>query len=62
MRLNDGRVEQMIAAADADESTIVCHSTLDGPNAACRGYFDRRSSMTLRLAVAADAIRFVDLS
>lgn len=60
MRLQPGRVEQMIADADADESTIVCHSTLDtDENAACRGYFDRRSSVTLRLAAAAGVIEFV---
>lgn len=60
MRLAPGRVEQMCTDADADESTIVCHSTLGtDENAACRGYFDRGSSMTLRLAAAAGVIEFV---
>lgn len=61
MRLKPGRVDEMIAAADRDDSVIVCHSTLDGDNAVCRGYYDRRSSATLRLAVAVDRIKFVDL-
>lgn len=56
------RVDGMVEAADHDGSTIVCHSTLhkDGvDNAACRGYFDRMSSGTIRLAVAMDIVEFV---
>lgn len=61
MQLNEGRVDQMIIDADRNETAIVCHSTLSGDQAVCRGYFDRKSSMTLRLAVATDSVRFVEV-
>lgn len=56
------RVDGMVADADRNESTIVCHSTLytDGvDNAACRGYFDLRSSVSLRMADALGVVEFV---
>lgn len=37
---------------------IVCHSILGGDNAVCRGYFERRSSFALCLAVATGNIKY----
>lgn len=51
MKLQPGRVEEMIADATRDESTIVCHSTLDLPlQAACRGFFDQHPTAPLQIA------------
>lgn len=61
MHLMPGRVAQMCAEADEANTAIICHSTLSGDNAVCRGYFDRRSSVTLRVAVAVDAIEWTEL-
>lgn len=59
MQLQPGRVEQMITDADDDNTAIICHSTLPTSfNAVCHGYFERRSSATLRLAELLDMIEF----
>jgi len=50
MHLEPGRVAEMVKEAKAEESAIICHSTLDGDNAVCRGFFDRHSTATLQLA------------
>lgn len=50
MQLENGRVEEMVAAATRDNSAIICHSTLDVDNAVCRGFFDRHATQTLRIA------------
>lgn len=49
MHLRSGRVRQMVDEALANESTIVCHQTLDGDNAACYGFFKRHRNGTLPL-------------
>lgn len=60
MSLQPGRVREMVDQAVADESCIICHSTLDGDNACCRGFFDRHGDrvMTLRLALVCDVIDY----
>lgn len=50
MQLNDGRVDDMVAEATANESAITCHATLDGDNAVCRGFFDLHATQPLQLA------------
>lgn len=60
MHLRAGRVRQMVDEAKANDSAIVCHKTLDGDNAVCRGFFDRYPTIPLRLAVALDVLREVD--
>jgi hypothetical protein len=50
MNLQPGRLTEMITEACQNESTIVCHSTLAGPNAACRGFFDRHKTQSLQIA------------
>jgi hypothetical protein len=50
MQLRPGRVRQMVSEARANESAIICHTTLDGPNAVCRGFFDRFATAPLQIA------------
>lgn len=62
MHLRPGRVDEMVSEAVAAESTIVCHSTLDGDNAACRGFYDRHRTSTLQIAERMGVIEFVDVA
>lgn len=62
MHLDEGRLDGMISGADANGSCIPCHHHLhQGADIepVCRGYYDRHSSMTLRLAEAMEIIEFV---
>lgn len=58
MQLRAGRVRQMVDEAKANDSAIVCHATLDGDHAVCRGYYDRHRNdvFPLRLAQMLDNI------
>jgi hypothetical protein len=60
-KLEPGRLAGMVKTATADDSAIVCHSTLyrdDVDEAVCRGFFDRHPTVPLRLAVALDVIEW----
>jgi hypothetical protein len=61
MQLKAGRVRGMVDEARENESAIVCHQTLDGDNAVCRGYFERYPTRPLRLAVALGVVREVSV-
>jgi hypothetical protein len=51
MHLQPGRVRDMVDTAKANESTIVCHATLDQKlQAACRGFFDHHATQPLQVA------------
>jgi hypothetical protein len=50
MELKAGRVRQMVDEAKAAQSAIVCHKTLDGDNAVCRGFYDRFPTQPLQIA------------
>lgn len=52
MRLAPGRVDGMVADAVANQSVIVCHKTLDGDNAACRGFVDLHGDEVPALRIA----------
>lgn len=57
------RVKSMVREADAAGSCIPCHKHLyqgEAIQPVCRGYFNRKSSTTLRLAVALDMVEFTD--
>ena len=58
MHLKEGRRDEMVAGALASESAIICHSTLDGDNAVCRGFYDEHTTMPLRLAEATGNIEW----
>jgi len=60
MHLNPGRLEQLVSEAVKNESTIVCHDTLDGPNAACAGFFHRHKTAPLQIAERLGLIEFVE--
>lgn len=59
MKLKAGRVREMVDEARADDSGIVCHATLDGDNATCRGFFDRYPTQPLQIAERLHLIEFV---
>jgi hypothetical protein len=60
MDLAPGRVAGMVRGAKADESAIICHSTLDGPNAVCRGFFDRHPTQPLQVAERLGLVEYID--
>jgi hypothetical protein len=60
MHLQDGRVDEMVASATKSDSTIICHETLDGAHAACRGFFDRHATAPLQIAERLGFIEWVE--
>lgn len=63
--LNPGRLEDMIAGAhnvDALGSAIVCHDTLEGDNAVCRGFFDKHPTPVLQIADRMGFVRYVPVA
>lgn len=61
MHLEEGRVDDMVAKATADEGCIPCHSTLDQPQqAVCRGFFDRHATSLLQIAQRLDFIAYIE--
>lgn len=62
MRLRPGRVEEMVRESKAADTAIICHDTLDGPNAVCRGFFQRHDTLVLRLAKLIGRVRYVEVT
>lgn len=61
MQLQPGRVRDMVDEARRNDSTIVCHQTLNtGKEAGCRGFFDRFPTTPLQLAFRLGLVKFVD--
>ena len=58
--LQPGRVAEMVRKA-TNESAIICHATLDGDNAVCRGFFDKHPTSTLQIAERLGVVELVDL-
>jgi hypothetical protein len=52
MRLRPGRLRGMVRDSLASDSFIVCHKTLDGDRAVCRGFYERHARDTLALRFA----------
>ncbi len=50
MHLAPGRVSEMVQEALAVQSAIVCHSTLDGDNAVCHGFWEHHQTAPLQIA------------
>jgi hypothetical protein len=59
MHLNPGRLAEMVSDAKANESAIICHSTLGKDNAVCRGFFDRHPTQPLQIASRLGFVEFV---
>lgn len=51
-------LDGMIAEAEANESAIICHDTLDGDNAVCRGFFDLHPTQPLQIAARLDLVTY----
>ncbi len=55
MHLDPGRLHEMVTTALAEQSFVICHDTLpygphpDTPPAICRGFYDRYTTIRLRL-------------
>lgn len=67
MHLRAGRVKDMVAEANEEDSGITCHQTLEDygygvDGAVCRGYFDHphRDSLSLRMAEAFQVLEYVE--
>lgn len=61
MHLHEGRVEEMVAECEQTGGVIPCHKTTHGrrkQESVCRGFFDLRINVSLRLAVAMDVIEW----
>lgn len=55
------RVDEMVTGATADNSTIVCHHTInEDDQMACRGFFEKHPTPTLKIAQALDMIEYVE--
>ncbi len=52
MDLQPGRVRQMVKSAVKARSAIICHDTLGGEEAVCRGFHDGYKTPPLQLAEA----------
>jgi hypothetical protein len=60
MHLQEGRVEDMVASC-GDEGVIPCHEHQDEDlNPVCRGFYDLRSGLVLRMADALDVIEWTN--
>lgn len=60
MKLHRGRVRGMVDETKRDESAIICHATLDGDNAVCKGFYDKHPTQPLQIAERLDIIKEVD--
>lgn len=60
MSLTEDRVQSMVEEATENNSAIICHSTLNGDNAVCRGFFDLHKTQTLSIAERLGAIEYVE--
>ena len=58
MRLQRGRVAQMVRAAQRQQSAIICHDTVDGNRAVCRGFYDQHATAPLQIAERMSLIEF----
>lgn len=61
MRLQQGRLKNLIETNRRKDTALTCHDTLDGERAICRGYFDAywQEVTPLRMAVAFHIIKEV---
>lgn len=58
MRLNPGRLADLVQQNRSRDTALTCHATLGQAEAVCRGYFDAYGDQItpLRLAVVMDVI------
>jgi hypothetical protein len=58
MQLKPGRVEAMVKEATRRESAIVCHATLGGKQAVCRGFYNQHATAPLQIAQRLGMLEF----
>lgn len=63
MHLNEGRRDGMVRDSIESGGAIICHQTLDGDNAVCRGFFDvhKHEVQALQLAERLGFIQEVEV-
>lgn len=61
MLLEPGRIKALVEGALKAQSAIICHETLEGDHAICRGFYDRHETTTLQIARRLGVIREVDI-
>jgi hypothetical protein len=52
---------KMVRMATSADSAIICHDTLGGPNAVCRGFFDRHATAPLQIASRLGLVEFQEV-
>lgn len=62
MGLRPGRAKELIRAATRDDSAIICHSTLSGDQAVCRGFYDKHPTSPLQVAERLGMVSFQDVN
>lgn len=60
MQLRDGCRDQLVSDATEAQGCIPCHETLRGPQAVCRGFFDRHATAPLQIADRLGLLKFTD--
>lgn len=58
MRLEPGRLAEIVSEARAADSAIICHETAGADEAVCRGFADRWQTTPLQVA---DRLGFLEL-
>lgn len=60
MQLRPGRVKDMTDQTDRADSNVVCHQTLGGEGALCKGSVDRQPGQMMRIAYRLNAIEWIE--
>lgn len=61
MNLNEGRRDEVTAAALKQDTAVVCHATLGTEHpAVCKGFAEKYATFPIRLAHAMNKIRLID--
>lgn len=60
MDLNPGRLADLTASTDDADTNVVCHKTLGGDGAFCRGSVDRRPGRAMQIAERLGFIEWVE--
>jgi hypothetical protein len=60
MNLMPGRLADIVKANRDADGALVCHSTIDGDNAICRGFYETVLTWPLQVAQRLGLVREVD--
>jgi hypothetical protein len=59
MYLDEGRLEEMMEETRCKDTNVICHSTLDGDHAVCRGSFDYAPGQMARISLRLGLVEYV---